>query len=63
MGMTNRNRKSIVSARGGILGGRLNASLRVYSVGEGGDAHLFFSLRLWQAAVNRQARLCGPAGA
>jgi hypothetical protein len=59
LGMTNTTRRSLLSARGGLFGGRLNASLRVYSLGGGGDAHLYFSLKLWQAAVARQQRLGG----
>jgi len=61
MYMTNKTRHSIISAHGGLLGGRVNARLRVYTLGAGGDAQLFFSLRLWQAAVVRQARLAGVA--
>jgi hypothetical protein len=59
--MTNRNHRSIISARAGILGGRLRGSLRVYSVGQGAEADIYFSLRLWHASVQRQARLSGPA--
>jgi len=59
--MTNRTRHSLFSAQGGILGGRLKARLLVYTLGTGGDAQLFFSMRLWQAAGLRQARLAGPA--
>lgn len=43
--------------RGAALGGRFKGRLRVYSLGEGADAQLFFSMRLWQAATERQARL------
>jgi hypothetical protein len=55
--MTNKTRYSILSARGGILGGRVNARLRIYTLGEGADSLMFFSLRLWQAAGLRQVRL------
>jgi hypothetical protein len=61
MAMNNKSRSSIISVKGGILGGRLKGSLRVYSLGEGAEAQLYFSLRLWQAASLRQARLAGPA--
>jgi hypothetical protein len=61
MGMTNRNHRSIISAKAGILGGRFKGSLRVYSVGQGADADIYFSLRLWHASLQRQARLSAPA--
>jgi len=63
MGMTNRTRRSIFSARAGLPGGRLGARLRVYTLGKGADSQMFFSLRLWQAAVSRQTRLAGAARA
>ena len=63
MGMTNKTRRSIFSARAGMHGGRLGARLRVYTLGEGADSDMYFSLRLWQAAVSRQVRLAGPARA
>jgi len=59
MGMTNTNRHSLISLRGAALDGRVKARLRVYSLGRGADAQLFFSMRLWQAAADRQARLAG----
>ena len=43
--------------RGSALGGRVNARLRVYTLGGGADAQVFFSMRLWQAAACRQERL------
>ncbi len=61
MGMTNTNRKSIISARAGFLGGRFKARLRVYTLGAGEDAYVHFSLRLWQAAVERQEQLARRA--
>lgn len=61
MGMTNNKRRSLFSARAGALGGRFRANLRIYSLGEGDDAQLYFSLRLWQAAAERQARLAREA--
>jgi len=57
MGMNNKNRSSIISARAGFLGGRFKARLRVYTLGAGEDSSLYFSLRLWQAATERQAQL------
>ncbi len=51
------NRRSIISGKASILGGRLKASFRVYTLGSGADADLHFSLRLWQAAAQRQAQL------
>jgi len=59
MGMNNKTRHSIFSARAG-LPGRMRARLRVYTLGRGADAQLLFSLRLWQAATlhqEQQARL------
>ena len=61
MGMTNKTRQSLFSAHGGILGGRVRARLRVYTLGQGEDSQLFFSMRLWQAAGARQARLAVAA--
>ena len=55
--MTNTNRKSIISARAGLLGGRFKARLRVYTLGTGEEASLYFSLHLWQAATEKQAQL------
>lgn len=59
IGMTNKNHKSIISARGSALGGRFNGSLRVYTLGP--EADVYFSLRLWFAAAQRQQRLAAPA--
>ncbi len=59
MGMNNRKRRTIVSAKAGLLGGRLRGSLRVYTLGEGAEADLYFSVKLWQAAALRQRRLSG----
>jgi hypothetical protein len=55
--MKNKTHNSIFSARGGLLGGRVKASLRVYTLGEGAEADLYFSMRLWHAAGLRQERL------
>ncbi|MDA8132269.1 MAG: hypothetical protein M0011_12260 [Elusimicrobia bacterium] len=55
--MNNRKHRTIVSAKAGILGGRLKGSLRVYTLGEGAGADLYFSVKLWQAAALRQQRL------
>ena len=57
MDMNNNNRKSIISARAGFLGGKFKARLRVYTLGTGEDASVYFSLHLWQAATQRQAQL------
>ncbi|MDP2864855.1 MAG: hypothetical protein Q8O90_01265 [Elusimicrobiota bacterium] len=57
MDMNNNNRKSMISARAGFLGGRFRARLRVYTLGTGEDASVYFSLRLWQAATQRQEQL------
>ena len=51
----------MLSAGFALPGVRLKAHLRVYTLGQGGDAQVFFSLRLWHAAVGRQARLAGLA--
>jgi len=51
----------LISARGAALGGRLNGSLRVYTLGGGPDADVYFSLKLWFAAAARQRRLSSPA--
>ena len=61
IGMTNHKRRSLFSARAGILGGRYRANLRIYSLGEGDEAQTYFSVRLWQAAVQRQVRLARQA--
>ncbi len=61
IGMENKNHRTLISARAGFLGGRFRGSLRVYTLGTGGDASVYFSLRLWQAAAERQARLSGGA--
>ncbi|PJA17834.1 MAG: hypothetical protein COX65_00430 [Elusimicrobia bacterium CG_4_10_14_0_2_um_filter_56_8] len=61
MGMTNKNRRSIISARAGLLGGRFKSRLRVYTLGTGEDGSLYFSLRLWQAATERQEQLSRSA--
>ena len=63
MGMENTKRNSLVSLRGSAFGGKVGARLRVYTLGEGADAQLFFSMRLWQAAADRQARLAQLAPA
>jgi len=55
--MTNKERKSIISARAGLPGGRFKVRLRVYTLGTGEDSSIYFSLRLWQAAAERQAQL------
>ncbi|MEK7721313.1 MAG: hypothetical protein AAB359_02865 [Elusimicrobiota bacterium] len=55
--MTNKTRSSIISARAEALGGRFKARLRVYTLGAEEDSSLYFSLRLWQAATERQAQL------
>ncbi len=57
--MTNGNHRSLISARGAALGGRLNGSLRVYTFG--GDGDVYFSVKLWFAAEQRQRRLSSPA--
>jgi hypothetical protein len=57
MGMNNKKHRAIISAKAGILGGRFRGSLRVYSVGEGAEADIYFSFKLWQAALQRQERL------
>ncbi|MDA8131831.1 MAG: hypothetical protein M0011_10055 [Elusimicrobia bacterium] len=57
--MNNRKHRTIVSAKAGLLGGRLRGSLRVYTLGEGAEADLYFSVKLWQAAALRQRRLSG----
>lgn len=59
IGMTNRTHRSIISARGAALGGRLNGSLRVFTLG--GDGDVYFSVKLWFAAEQRQRRLSAPA--
>lgn len=59
--MTNTKRNSLFSARAGILGGRYRARLRIYTLGDGADARLLFSMRVWKAAVLRQARLAVAA--
>ncbi|MDD2804930.1 MAG: hypothetical protein PHV33_05205 [Elusimicrobiales bacterium] len=59
--MTNKTHRSILSARGAALGGRFNGSLRVYTLGGGPDADVYFSLKLWFAAAQRQQRLSSPA--
>jgi hypothetical protein len=55
--MKTKKHSSIFSARTGILGGKVRASLRLYTLGEGADAELLFSIRLWHAAALRQERL------
>lgn len=57
IGMKNKNHNSIFSARAGALGGRIRASLRIYTVGDGADSDVLFSMRLWYAAGLRQERL------
>ena len=59
--MTNLKRNSLFSAAAGIFGGRYRARLRIYTLGDGADARLLFSMRLWQAAAQRQARLAASA--
>jgi hypothetical protein len=59
--MTNKTHRSIISARGTALGGRLNGSLRVYSLGGSPNGDIYFSLKLWLAAAQRQRRLSSPA--
>lgn len=61
IGMTNRKHNSIISAKAGIFGGRFRGSLRVYTLGEGPGADIYFSLKLWQAAAERQERLAAQA--
>lgn len=57
MGMTNKNRFSIVNATAGIPALGLKAGLRVYTLGSGADTQLLFSMRLRLAAAQRQERL------
>jgi len=52
-----------MSARAGIPGLGVNARLRVYTLGTGTDTQLLFSMRLWLAAAQRQARLARCAAA
>ncbi|HCC46715.1 MAG TPA: hypothetical protein DEQ38_01140 [Elusimicrobia bacterium] len=59
--MTNKNRRSLLSAQAGAFGGRLRGSLRVYALGGGADTDIYFSFRLWLAAAQRQQRLSGQA--
>ena len=57
MGMNNKKHRTIISARAGFFGGRYKGSLRVYTLGEGAEADIYFSLKLWQAAAQMQERL------
>jgi hypothetical protein len=57
MGMNNKKRTSLLSARAGMLGGRVRASLRVYTLDDGSGPDLYFSIKLWQAAARRQEQL------
>lgn len=57
------NRTSLISGRASILGGRVRASFRLYTLGAGADSDLYFSLRLWHAAARRQAQLAACAAA
>jgi hypothetical protein len=63
--MKNKHHTSIFSAKAGLLGGRVRASLRVYTLGDAADPDVLFSMRLWYAAGLRQERLargmeCSP---
>ena len=58
-----KNRRSIISGKACMMGGRLKTAFRVYTLGEGADAALYFSLRLWQAAAKRQQQLACCAAA
>jgi len=40
-----------------MLGGRVRASLRVYTLDDGSGPDLYFSIKLWQAAARRQEQL------
>lgn len=40
-----------------MLGGRVRASLRVYTLDSGSGPDLYFSLQLWHAAARRQEQL------
>ena len=55
--MNNKKRTSLLSAKAGMLGGRVRASLRVYTLDSGAGPDLYFSLQLWQAAARRQEQL------
>jgi hypothetical protein len=55
--MNNKKRTSLFSAKAGVLGGRVRASLRVYTLDEGSGPDLYFSVKLWQAAARRQEQL------
>ena len=57
IGMTNKNKHSLFSARAVWPGGGAGASLRVYTLGRGADKDVFFSMRLWLASAQRQERL------
>ncbi|MBI4351927.1 MAG: hypothetical protein HY550_10840 [Elusimicrobia bacterium] len=59
--MNNKNRSSLISARAGFLGGRFKARLRVYTLGAGEEASLYFSVHLWHAATRRQEQLSRDA--
>ncbi|MCM2268456.1 MAG: hypothetical protein NDI60_11875 [Elusimicrobiales bacterium] len=59
--MTNTNRHSWLSWKGALPGG--GARLRVYTLGTGGNAETYFSLKLWYAAAQRQERLARLAPA
>jgi len=53
IGMTNKNGRSLFSARAGIPGLGIKAGLRVYTLGTGADAQLLFSMRVWHEAARR----------
>ncbi len=55
--MNNKKRTSLLNAKAGLLGGRVRASLRVYTLDSGCGPDLYFSLQLWQAAARRQEQL------
>jgi hypothetical protein len=55
--MNNKKRTSLLSAKAGMLGGKIRASLRIYTLDEGKGPDLYFSLKLWQAATRRQEQL------
>lgn len=57
IGMNNKNKNSLFSARAALPGGGAGARLRVYTLGHGADKELLFSMRLWYAAGQRQERL------
>ena len=57
MGMTNKNRHSLINATAGIPSLGFKAGLRVYTLGTGADTQVLFSMRLWLAAAQSQERL------